>query len=52
MSYAIGQRNNHGTSEAAALFLGGSLLAKSGNLNATRWEIEGRKWIERLVKSL
>ena len=52
MSYAIGQRNNHGTSEAAALFLGGSLLVKSGNLNAAKWEIKGRKWIERLLKKL
>ena len=52
MSYAIGQRNNHGTSEAAALFLGGSLLAKSGNLSGRRWEVKGRKWIERLLKKL
>ena len=30
MSYAIGQDNNHGTSETAALFVGGSWLASLG----------------------
>ena len=49
MSYAIGQRNNHGTSEAAALFIGGSFLsgcdpradtwARAG-LDRTRWQFQ------------
>ena len=30
ISYAIAQDNNHGTSEAAALFIGGSWLLANG----------------------
>ena len=46
MSYAIGQANNHGTSEAAALFIGGSWLAAQGDKDAARWQSTGRKWLE------
>lgn len=45
MSYAIGQENNHGTSEAAALFIGGGMLAERDK-RAARWEQTGRRWLE------
>lgn len=46
ISYAIAQDNNHGTSEAAALFIGGSWLASEGDVSATHWQKIGRKWLE------
>jgi hypothetical protein len=46
MSYAIGQDNNHGTSEAAALFIGGEWLHKLGVAEAERWARQGRRWLE------
>lgn len=52
--YAIGQDNNHGTSEAAALFIGGSWLAGVGG-NAPEvagWERAGRKWLENRIRNL
>ena len=51
MSYAIGQQNNHGTSEAAALFLGGSFLFNLDE-RAERWEATGRRWLESLASNL
>lgn len=45
MSYAIGQQNNHGTSEAAALFIGGSFLA-GHDPRAETWARKGRRWLE------
>ena len=42
MAYAIGQQNNHGTTEAAALFVGGSWLASQGVAEAEKWEAMGR----------
>lgn len=52
-AYAIGQDNNHGTSEAAALFVGGSWLRTTaddpaGGLYATR----GRQMLEERVARL
>jgi len=44
--YAIGQDNNHGTSEAAALFIGGSWLALYDDPRAVGWQAIGRKWLE------
>lgn len=54
LSYAIGQANNHGTSEAAALFVGGSLLAANGDAGgeAVKWERLGRKWMENRAMTL
>jgi hypothetical protein len=46
LSYAIGQDNNHGTSEAAALFIGGSWLGEFGQSEAVRWVALGRRWLE------
>lgn len=45
LSYAIGQQNNHGTSEAAALFIGGSFLTGI-DPRADAWVREGRRWLE------
>jgi len=50
--YAIAQNNNHGTSEAAALFIGGSLLSSLGASDGSRWENMGRGWLENRVKRL
>jgi len=56
--YAISQDNNHGTSEAAALFIGGGWLkrhaANDRNLvkKAEQWEKKGRFWLENRVYRL
>ena len=53
MNYAIGQANNHGTSEAAALFIGGSLLARESNdREAVRWLRTGRAALENRAMTL
>lgn len=52
ISYAMAQDNNHGTSEAAALFIGGSWLDKLGNPKGARWVALGRKWLENRAKRL
>lgn len=53
IDYAIAQDNNHGTSEAAALFIGGSLL---NSVNKTKryskWQSLGRKWLENRAAKL
>jgi hypothetical protein len=46
IQYAIAQDNNHGTSEAAALFIGGSCLHVLGDKAANKWATMGRKWLE------
>ncbi|GMV55095.1 MAG: hypothetical protein AMXMBFR6_09000 [Betaproteobacteria bacterium] len=46
LHYAVGQDNNHGTSEAAALFIGGSWLQAQGVPSASRWARLGRRWLE------
>lgn len=50
--YAIAQNNNHGTSEAAALFIGGSLLSSLGWSDGERWANIGRFWLENRTKKL
>jgi len=52
LHYAIAQDNNHGTSEAAALFLGGSWLMRLGNAEGQRWYKLGRKWLENRARRL
>lgn len=55
IQYAIAQDNNHGTSEAAALFIGGSWLASMRDQQGDKWMRTGRKWLEnraaRLIES-
>lgn len=46
ISYAIAQNNNHGTSEAAALFIGGSWLERNGRNRGRKWASMGRRWLE------
>ena len=53
--YALAQRNNHGTSEASAMFIGGSWLAKVDNSNRTLYldyADKGRNILERLIQNL
>ena len=50
--YAIGQANNHGTSEAAALFIGGAWLARAGEQGAHRWADRGHTLLEERARSL
>ncbi len=50
--YAIAQDNNHGTSEAAALFIGGSWLSINGDVDGLKWEKQGRKWLENRAQRL
>ncbi|HAS8627054.1 TPA: heparinase [Vibrio vulnificus] len=52
ISYAVAQDNNHGTSEAAALFIGGSWLVSNGDKSGNRWKKLGRKWLENRAKHL
>lgn len=57
LRYAIAQDNNHGTSEAAALFVGGAWLEKYGEQaklrsKGRRWQKKGRRWLENRVKTL
>lgn len=52
IGYALAQNNNHGTSEAAALYIGGSWLMMNGDYKAQRWEEKGRRIIENRVKRL
>jgi hypothetical protein len=52
MGYAIGQQNNHGTSEAAALFVGGSWLVLTGDQDGAAWAQTGRKWLEERAQTL
>ena len=52
ISYAIAQDNNHGTSEAAALYIGGSWLSAQGDKVAKRYQVIGVKWLENRAKRL
>jgi hypothetical protein len=52
VSYATAQDNNHGTSEAVALFVGGNWLAALGDAEGRRWEERGRRWLEERVARL
>lgn len=53
LSYALGQANNHGTTEAAALFVGGSWLHRiEGDRQARRWADKGRSVLEERTRTL
>lgn len=52
LHYAMAQDNNHGTSEAAALFIGGSWLASLGLPGGERWARRGRYWLENRAERL
>ncbi|KTC81428.1 heparinase II/III family protein [Legionella brunensis] len=52
LNYAMAQDNNHGTSEAAALFIGGSWAKAQGNKYGEKWSRLGRKWLENRVSHL
>lgn len=52
IQYAMAQDNNHGTSEAAALFIGGAWLADHGRCDGAGWERTGRRWLEERAKRL
>jgi hypothetical protein len=52
--YAISQDNNHGTSEAAALFIGGYWLSRTQHhsTQAVNWGKKGRRWLEERIAKL
>lgn len=53
IAYAIAQDNNHGTSEATALFIGGALLNKIQPQSKYEiWQNLGRKWLENRARKL
>lgn len=52
VQYAMAQDNNHGTSEAAALFIGGSWLRIHGDARGADWEATGRLWLENRAERL
>ncbi len=52
VQYAMAQDNNHGTSEAAALFMGGSWLALLGDEQGDCWAATGRRLLENRVNRL
>ena len=53
INYAIAQDNNHGTSEATALFIGGELLHRiKPNKKYQMWAKLGRKWLENRANKL
>lgn len=51
-AYAIGQDNNHGTSEAVGLYVGGLWLTRHGDGNAARYVRRGRSMLEERVLRL
>uniref|UniRef100_UPI00404842CE heparinase II/III domain-containing protein n=1 Tax=Algoriphagus sp. TaxID=1872435 RepID=UPI00404842CE len=50
--YAIGQNNNHGTSEAAALYIGGGFLVKNGYKIGHKWHKKGERIIAERTSKL
>ena len=52
LPYAIAQDNNHGTSEAAALFIGGAWLDATGFSGGEEYQNLGRVWLENRVSKL
>ena len=50
--YAVAQDNNHGTSEAAALYIGGSWLVLNGDNDGVKWQKQGLNWLENRANKL
>lgn len=50
--YAVSQDNNHGTTEAAALYIGGRWLELNGHSKGKKWKKQGRKWLEDRAEKL
>ena len=50
--YAVAQDNNHGTSEAAALYIGGSWLVTNGDNDGVKWQSQGLQLLENRAKRL
>ncbi|MFT6300748.1 MAG: hypothetical protein ACJA2R_000765, partial [Saprospiraceae bacterium] len=51
--YAMAQDNNHGTSEAVALFIGGVFLEHNSNSKkALKWKKQGLFWLENRIYRL
>ncbi|MFS2047728.1 heparinase II/III-family protein [Variovorax sp. Varisp41] len=46
IQYAVAQQNNHGTSEGAALFVGGSWLSSLGDPQGDKWQQMGYELLE------
>ena len=51
-SYAKAQDNNHGTSEATALFIGGAWLQSLGDKRGRKWASQGRSLLENRTRYL
>ena len=52
LAYAVAQDNNHGTSEAAALFIGGAILQRRGHRSGEDFCRIGRTTLEERVQRL
>lgn len=52
VQYAMAQDNNHGTSEAAALYIGGSWLQALGVAGGGAYARTGRRWLENRARRL
>jgi hypothetical protein len=53
LPYALAQNNNHGTSEVAALYMGGSWLHRlDPTAQANTWARSGRRWLEDRARCL
>lgn len=52
VQYAVAQDNNHGSSEAAALYIGGSWLGRNGYSVGEKWAKQGKKLLENRVQKL
>lgn len=50
--YSIAQDNNHGTSEAAALYIGGIFLEKNGIIIGEKYKKKGKKWLKERINHL
>lgn len=53
LHYALGQANNHGSAEAAGLFVAGTWLdALNADPRAKHWKKLGRRWLENRAEKL